>query len=338
VFFAVSNPIAAMIVSKYGAKKCMIAASMFYSLFILLILSQSNILIFIGSSLLGFAAALLWTGQNTYLVRASDRKFYGRNSGIFSSLVALGSAAGVFAIGALISAYHYNLPFLLFSLFPIIGLVMLYRITDIWPKQKANPFRILKKSLASKTALRLSSIWVVLSFVSGLMFGVIPLQIKNVLGIYYIGIRMALFYILPMFTSYFFGRLSDIKGRKNMILFSYILLMIGLITLYLSSEAIFLVLGIFLLAVNSAIIGPVTMALVGDVFNEKNLEFLTALFGMVQKIGVIGALLLSKIYAQNAAALYEISTIFVVISLAIILPLFRLETSKIRAKLCREVN
>ena len=65
LFFILFYPLSALFVSKYGAKRCMIISSVFYSIFILSLLSKSTVLIYFSSSLLGIAASLLWTGQNS---------------------------------------------------------------------------------------------------------------------------------------------------------------------------------------------------------------------------------------------------------------------------------
>ena len=338
LFFILFDPLSALFVSKYGAKRCMIISSIFYSLFIISLLSQSAIFIYISSSLLGIAASLLWTGQNSYLIRASDKRYYGTNAGFFNSFQSLGSAAGVLILGVFISIFLFNTSFLIFSIFPILGFLLLFGLRDLKQKQEINHFRLIKKSITSITALKLSSLWFAINFVHGLVIGIIPLEIKNTLGISYIGILSSLFYILPIFLSYHFGKLSDIKGRKSMIIFSYVLLVISLIFLSFSSQAIFLILGILLLALNWSITKPITSALVGDVTTEDNLEFLTALFWMVQNIGVVSALLLSQMFKLEVMTLYFISIIIVISSLIILLPLLGLGTEKIREKISQEVK
>lgn len=337
LFFTLFDPISAVFVSKYGAKRCMILASIFYSLFILSLISKNVILIYFASTLLGIAASFLWTGQNSYLIRASDEKSYGANAGFFSSLQSLGSALGVLILGFLIGKFLFKIPFLIFSIFPILGFLVLFKIRDLKVEEKINRFKLIKKSILSKTALKLSTFWFALQFTYGLTIGIIPIEIKNTLGVSFIGVLSSLFYVLPILFSYFFGRLSDILGRGKMILFSYFLVIIGLISLYFSSAATLLILGIILLALNISLMRPVSYALVGDVSTKNNLEFLTALFWMIQNIGVVGALFLSQIFTSEVKIIYLISILVIVISLLILLPLLRLGIEKIREKISQEV-
>jgi len=337
LFFILFDPISAVFVSKYGAKRCMILASIFYSLFVLSLLSKNVILIYSTSALLGIAASFLWTGQNSYLIRASDEKSYGTNAGFFSSLQSLGSALGVLISGLIIGKFFFKIPFLIFSTFPLIGLLVISKIRDLKVEAKLNRFKLIKRSILSKTALKLSTFWFTLQFIYGLTIGIIPIEIKNTLGISFIGILSSLFYALPILFSYFFGRLSDILGRGKMILLSYLLVIIGLISLYFSSLAIFLILGIILLALNISLMRPVSYALVGDVSTKTNLEFLTALFWMIQNVGIVGALILSQIFVAEVKIIYLISLFVIAISLIILLLLLRLGIEKIREKISQEV-
>lgn len=183
LFFILSNPLAAVLVSKYGAKKCMILASIFYSLFIFSLLSKSTILIYLASAFVGISASSLWTGQNTYLIRASEENTRGANSGLFSSLKTLGSALGAIAIGFLITRFSFGFPFLVFAFFPLIGFLLLFKLVDLRTEQRGvNRFKLVKKSITSPTGLQISTIWFSWSFIYGLVIGIVPIQIRGVLG------------------------------------------------------------------------------------------------------------------------------------------------------------
>lgn len=337
MFFVLSNPLSAVLVSKYGAKKSMILALVFYSLFIFSLLSKSVTLIYTASALLGIAASFLWTGQNSYLIRASDGKSYGASAGLFSSFQSLGSALGVIVLGLLIAGLSFTLPFLAFAIFPLIGFCLLFKLKDIRGEGQLSHFRLLKKSITSKTALRFSVVWFSFMFVYGLIIGIIPIEIKNTVGVSYVGVISSLFYIMPILLAYIFGKFSDIKGRKPMLVFAYLLAVIGLLVLYFSGgEATLLVLGVILLALNFAIIRPVTMALVGDVSTKDNLEFLTALFWMAQNVGVVSALVISGLLLTSAV--YLISIFIMAASLLVLSPLLRLKTEKIKEMISQEVS
>jgi len=338
LFLTLFCPLAAFFVSKYGAKRCMIFASLFYSLFILTLLAKSVFLVYFASILLGIAASFLWIGQNSYLIRASDKESYGADSGFFTVLTYLGGGLGVIILGFLVSQFSFRMPFLLYAVFPIFGFFSLFLLTDLRAEKKQNYFPLIKKAFTSVTALKLSGLGFMVNFVLGLTLGIIPIEIKNTLGLFYVGILSSLFYIFPILFSYFFGKLSDIQGREKIIIFSYIPLLLGLISLTISSNALFLVLGIVALALNWAVARPILYALVGDIATTSNLETIGALFWTIQNMGILSALVISQFFKSEARIIYLISIFIAVISFWILLPLLRLKIEKIREKILQETT
>jgi len=337
LFFMISDPLSAIFISKYGAKKCMIFGTIFYFLFLISLLSKSFAAIYIASALLGIGASFLWTGQNTYLIRASSKKYYGESAGFFNMVYMAGGGAGVLVLSFMLSISSYESSFLLFSIFPIIGLLLLFRLADIRTQKKQDHIRLIKKSLSSRTALKLSILWFVISFCSGLTRGIIPLQINTILGISFVGILFSLFSIAPIFLSFFFGKLSDKVGRNKIIAAAYILQLAALLLLYFQNK-IMLVLGIILFALSSAIMRPVTYALVGDVSTGKNLEYLAALFWTIENAGIVLALIFSQLLVSRIDIIYLISISSVVVSSFFLLPLFRMNAGKIRDRISKEMD
>jgi len=336
VFFCLASLLSGILVSRYGAKRFLIASPIFYSGLLFSLLTKNTVLIYLFSILSGFAAAFLWTAQNSYFLRVTDEKSYGANAGFFNSGLAFGSALGLLILGFLISIYSFSLPFFIFAFFPLIGLSIFFGLKDVRIEPKKNQLQLLKKTITSRTALSLSSIWFSFSFSYGLVIGAIPLAIKSILGISYIGVLSSLFYIMPILFAYIFGRISDSKGRKTMIIYSYVISVLALILMFFSETAPILVLGIILLALNDSIIRPMTLSFLGDVSTRDNLEFLTSLFWMVQNIGIISALLVSALIQTKS--IYLIAIAGIAVSLAILLPVFRLGVGQIKEKISREVN
>jgi len=337
LFITLSEPFSAFFVSKYGTKKSMIIGSFLYFIFIASLLSESPYFIYITSALLGFGASLLWMGQGSFLIRTSDEKSYGKNSGFFDSLQFLGSVIGIIILGFFIEKFLFKSSFFIFSLFPLIGLFLIIGLKDFKTEEKINRFKFIRKSISNITLLKLSSFYFSIQFIFGLVIGIIPIQIKNVLGVSYVGILSSLFFIVPVLFSYFLGKLSDIKGRKKMIILSYIFIIISLIFLYFSASPIFLLSGIILIAFNSAILRPTSFALIGDITTKKNLEFVMALFWIFQNLGIVSALFISKIFIVETKIIYLLSILVTVISLLILIPLLRLKLEKIKEKLSNEI-
>ncbi|KKU81289.1 MAG: Major facilitator superfamily, partial [Microgenomates group bacterium GW2011_GWA2_47_8] len=255
-------------------------------------------------------------------------------SGFFYSIFTLGSGAGVLFLGFLIAKFHYEIPLLWYSFLPLAGFLFLTGLTDLKVKQQTSQFKLAAKFLTNIIPLRLSIFYFAFSFINGLVFGIIPIDIKNLLGIKYVGVLSSIIFMMPIFFSFFFGRFSDIRGRKATIILSYIILTLGLMSMYFRERPLLLILGIFLLAINRAVIAPTIFALIGDVSTEKNIEAHTALLWMAQNIGVVSALIFSG--KVQTKPIYLISIAIIVISLVILLPVLKLDFKAIKLKLSQE--
>lgn len=332
--FLLSGPISAIVVSKYGAKKTMIFATLFYFLFIASLTTGVSI-IYVNSGLVGFAASLLWTGQNSYLVKASNEKTYGESSGFFNSALTLGSACGILILGFFINTFNFKSSFLIYSVLPLVGLIILTQLKDLPIAGKTNQLNLIKNSIKSITALKLSAFYFAFSFIFGLVLGLVPLEIKNTLSITYVGPLTFIFWIMPILFSYISGKISDIKGRKIMIAFAYIFGILGLTSLYFSQYSILLVVAIVLLALSYAIFRPMSFALVGDISIERNLIPLTALFWMAQNIGILSALFISSVIQTRG--IYLISIALISVSSMVLFPLLKLDLKEIKLKLSQEI-
>lgn len=334
LFFLLGGPISAMVVPKYGAKKTMVIASLFYFLFIVS-LTGGILFVYLTSAMVGVAAALLWTGQNSYLVKASDEKTYGENSGFFNSALTLGSACGILILGVFINTFNFKSSFLVYSVLPLVGFIILTRLKDLPIGQKTNQLNLIKKSIKSITALKLSAFYFAFSFIFGLVLGLVPIEIKNTLSITYVGPLTFIFWMMPILFSYISGKISDVKGRKIMIVAAYIFGILGLTSLYFSQYSIPLVVAIVLLALSYAIFRPMSFALVGDVSVERNLIPLTALFWMAQNIGILSALVISS--EIQTKVMYLISIAVISASLLVLFPLLKLNLKEIKLRLSQEI-
>lgn len=336
VVFALVNPVAAVAVSRVGAKRSMVAAVVFYTLYCLSLITTQPLMIYAASALLGAAGALLWTAQNSYLIRASDTTAYGANAGVFSTLFALGAAGGVFLLGLLLPFLGYKTGFFLFALVPLVALVPLLKIQDIRVEAKGNKWREMRRAMVSITALRIAAIWFAFNFIQGLMLGIIPLQIKSVIGVWAIGILGGMFYIMPMLFAYVFGKLSDLRGRRGMITLMYALSIAGIGLMFGARVPAILVVAIFLFAFNFGISRTITFALVGDISTKENVESLTALTWMVQIVAFVSALLLSVVL--QGAWLYTASLAGIALSYLWFWPIRTLPLPLIRERITEELS
>lgn len=87
IVFAAANWIAPVIVAFLTAKWSMFAGGIVYTLFVALFLHPYTWSLYLGSVLIGIAAAAIWTGQGNFLTVNSDSTTIARNSGIFWAML-----------------------------------------------------------------------------------------------------------------------------------------------------------------------------------------------------------------------------------------------------------
>lgn len=335
-FFTIFCPIAPFFINKIGTKKCMMAASIIYGEFILSVLTVNPAFVYLSSVLIGFGAALLWVSQNIYLIRKSDEKSYGKNAGYFNTISVLGSAGGLLIIGFLAKNIPLQTLFVPFSIFPFIGFLVLSLLGDIHVKSKRNELQLILKTFKSKTALLLCSFYFMFAFVSGLVFSIIPIEIKNQVGLQYVGFLSAIIFVMPAFVAYIFGKTSDFVGRKAMIMVSYITSITGLLFIYFAAGVISLLIAVTALALSNAIARTMGPALSGDVSTKENLENNSALFATAQNLAVTAAIIISTF--NQTKSLFLVSIFIVVASFLILIPILHSDLSQIRAKISQELH
>ncbi|XP_062914791.1 UNC93-like protein MFSD11 isoform X1 [Mobula hypostoma] len=85
--FSASNLIAPSVVAVVGPKLSMVLSGVVYSGYVISFSLPMTWSIFTGSILIGFAAAVLWTAQGTFLVLNSDSNTINKDTGIFWALL-----------------------------------------------------------------------------------------------------------------------------------------------------------------------------------------------------------------------------------------------------------
>ncbi len=329
-FFMMGSLVSPLLVFKFGAKKCLIFSSVFYSIFIFSLLSKSVFVIYPAAIFVGLAAAILWVAQTSYLINFSEEKFYGKNSGFFTMFFYIGATTGILIFGWLLKVSSFEVAIFLFGIFSILAIPFILKLPN-FNFQRAYSFRAFRNVFFNSTALKVSSIWFVSRLVLGLIIGFLPLEIKKSLGVSYIGVLTIPYYILPLIFSYCFGAISDKFGRNRMVLLFYILAIFSLLALYFSQTVSILIVGIVLLAFAYAVIRPITTALLGDISTKENLEIVTALSYFASTAGVAVSLFIPLLIKTKMVYLASLGALS--LSLLILIPLLKLDIGKIKEKI-----
>ncbi len=331
--FMIAGWWAPRIINHLGARKSLLVAYLFYALYCFGLLTKTVPLIYLLSILIGGSAGVLWTAQNSYLVRVSDKQDFGRNAGFFSTSFAIGAGLGVLLMGLLIPHFgHQKLIFVYSSIVLLAGLFFL-KLRDV--KSDEVHQGNLSAILRSPTAVRYSMLWLAFNFIQGLVFGIIPLKIADVIGISAVGPLMALYFIAPILFSYAVGKSSDVTGRRAWTIAMLLLSTIGLLALAFANSAWLLIFGVVILAVNFGISRTITIALVGDVASGRNIENFSALVWAVQAGATLLALVISTLLLHSQWV-YIIGLGISALSIIIVLPLVNRPLSQIREAIAKE--
>lgn len=129
--FALCNWITPSIITMTGPRLAMVLASFCYTQFILSFLIPTSFVLYVASAILGFGAALIWTGQGNYLIINSDKSTMNRNSGIFWALFECSLLVGnLFVFFTFQSKTHIDLQtrtyvYIILSAVSLIGIAIL---------------------------------------------------------------------------------------------------------------------------------------------------------------------------------------------------------------------
>lgn len=330
--FMLVNPLSPLIINRLGSRRSMLLTFGAYAIYCVGLLSKQPALIYLLSIVLGAAAGVLWTAQNSYLIRASDQGRYGKNAGFFGTNFAIGAGLGVLLMGALIPRTGSGTAFTVYAVIIALGGLCFWKLRDV--RGEAATHGSMKKMLRSFTAIRYSMLWLAFNFIQGLVLGIIPLKIVDIIGVTAVGPLIALFYISPILFSYLVGKRSDQTGRRGWTWLMLALSIVGLLVTMVAHSPILLVVGVTILALNFGISRTITFALVGDVTTKSNTENFSALVWAVQAAATLTALLLSTFVDGNA--LYATALGIVVLSIITVAPLLAIPLDKIRERIMQE--
>lgn len=142
--FSVSNWAAPSFVALTGPKIAMICGAFLYFLFVVQFLKPMVWAFYLGSVLVGFGAAILWTGQGNFLTINSDPQTVSRNSGIFWALLQCSLLFGnmyeylVFQGATDISDAKRTQLFIALSAAGLLGVLMLFLLRTKPPAKDAD--------------------------------------------------------------------------------------------------------------------------------------------------------------------------------------------------------
>jgi len=329
--FLLSTLFCTSLIKKLGSKKSIIISILFYSLFIFSLLSSDIFVLYIASILIWISAGFLWISQQSYIVSLSKGKNVWKNVGIFNIFLFIWISLGSLLIWYLIPKVWYKNTFFIFWIFPLIAIFIALFLKkydevkiDKWEKN-LKMFKYFKN-------IDLLKLWffsLAINLNIGLFFSIIPVHIKNTLGIEYVWIIASIYYIFIMLSSFFVWKSADKYDNRYILILIYLMCLLSMWLLYFYEfNYIFLLLGIWLLAIIMSYMNVIILSLVNKLWWKKNIKDLFSFFFVFGNIWLVLGILLSTYIKDNLV--YLISFILVFISLLSYITLFRKNLSEMK--------
>ncbi len=308
--FLITGIIAPKIIDRLGLKKSVLLGSTTYWIFTLGVITNSSPILFVASVLIGVGAALLWISSGQIIADSSTKHTLGRNLGFQFSTYLLGNLFGI-AFGALLlDIVTFNQFYIYFSIAIFLSLPFFVGIKltkQTIPDKKFKPFYIFDKKL-----LFLFPIIFAAYFLMAQAFASISLIILSLFGIAYVGILSTISRISGVISAFAIGKFSDMYKKENILYVLTLIGMTGVLLFIVTSEIVFVTLGVILLGLFISAAYPVCLSLLKRTVPEKEYIYALGGFHVYTTIAVLGALS-SALYLSPKVSLLP-GLIFLILS------------------------
>jgi len=286
-------------VDKHGRKKLLIAGMVVFLLSMMLynyttdVTSLLLLRIFHG---IGWGAAT--TASSTLIADIAPSSRRGEAMGIFGMSANVAMAIGPVLSMILLKAYDFPV---LFSVCAAIALISLLLVLPISEKIVIRP----KTPLFSKEALFPSALMFTISLTYGSIVSFLPLfQEKQ--GIANAGIFFSVFAITLIFVRALAGKLSDIKGRKFVIVPGMIIITLGLFFVATANSLTTFLIAALLYGLGFGLFHPTMMALLVDRVSPQGRGAAMGTFTAAFDLGIgVGSIIMGIVLQFAGSALKE---------------------------------
>jgi MFS family permease len=252
----------------------------------------------------GFSTGFKPTATSAYGADVVHESRRGEALGALSIGYTLGSSAGPMIGSYLVDYFSYNTMFYVSSGFALGSVAILYNVKETLanPQQfSLSLLKINKKEIFEKTALRPSIITVLLCFSIGTILTIAP-DLSEHLGLHNKGIFFAFFTIASLLIRFVAGKISDKYGRVPVLLFSSLVLVLGLIILAYATSVTWMLIGSVVYGLSWGVNSPALTAWTVDLCAVENRGKAIASMYIALEIGIgTGALFSSWIYHNHPA-------------------------------------
>lgn len=254
----------------------------------------------------GFSTGFTPTGLTAYLSDIVPVERRGEAMGLLSSMGTIGLAIGP-AIGGVVANYtSLNTMFYFSSATAIASILLMIGTKETLKDKNRFSIRLLaveRTDLFEPNVIIPSFIMVLSSFSFGTLMTVLP-DFSTYVGINNKGLLFTYFTIPTLIMRMVSGRLSDVYGRRFILRFSTLLLVVGATTAAFSETSLQLTIGVILHGCAHGMTSPTLFAWTADLSHRNHRGRGLASLYMAMEFGIgIGALLSGWIFANEFANL-----------------------------------
>jgi MFS family permease len=312
---------AVWVVSKIGERTAMLLGGSAYVIFPAVIYFSSSQpatywSMILGAFLWGVGATLMWVTSSTRVLDVVNRTQYGKASGAFIGAVFGGILIGVFLLTWVGAVFSLRDVFLTSSVITAIGWGILFLLPDHHVK-RARPSIKAVLEVTRRTDWRVVGAMLALSSMGyGLML--VPLGECIVDGLGVSSLALAAGYpAARLVVGLVGGWMSDVVGRRNMIVGAFLIAGVGLgLTTLSTTSPITLGIGIFAIGLLGGVAPTMGLASAGDMSSSENRLMVHASLFMHNDLGIAVAMILGQLLQVQLGGFAPTFGVFSILILA----------------------
>lgn len=287
--FLITSVFSVQITNKVGLKRSVILGVIFYCLYIISLITLKPIYIYLGSSLIGVGATLLWVASTKIITDYSQAEEVGKYLGIQYASFLLGTLGGTFLGGVLVTRVSFTSLYLIFSAFILISIPFLKLLQIHESKIKQISFS--PSYLWEKNVLLIFPIAYASAFVLSQTFNAMNLVILDLFDFSMVGKLSTLTRIVMVAGSLLLGKLAD---RVNKISLLFILItsgLVGLLSFLLTHRLLIIISGVILIGVFISATYATCLALLKQRLSEEKYAYAIGAFQVYITLAVLSAII-----------------------------------------------
>ncbi len=208
----------------------------------------------------GFSTGFKPTGTAAYIADIVPATRRGEAMGMYGFVTSLGMAAGPSLGNFIATQYSLNTLFYTSSAFAFLSVAILYGMDETLSPEKRerfsfSMFKIKGKDIFDINILPVAIVVFLTSFGYGTIITLTP-DLSKIVGIHNKGLYFTIFTIASLFVRIFGGKISDRKGRVNVLIGGAMILILALITTSITFNKWFFIFGGILYGLAWGVISP----------------------------------------------------------------------------------